>query len=133
LETAGSPKALSVRQNAGLVDDKHVAARLTELPIISMPPPTSAEFEEAGYDLLADLEKVDPESYLLHCMEIQRRKQFDGRHVVGGLAVLTAITRGGLTQRVVHTWPEDRPGRMIVPREIDWAKWREAAKASLSR
>ncbi|MET4218992.1 hypothetical protein ACVWWG_001250 [Bradyrhizobium sp. LB7.2] len=36
--------------------------------------------------MIADVEKVDPESYLLHSMEIQRRKRFDGRHVVGGLA-----------------------------------------------
>ncbi|MGY3456576.1 hypothetical protein ACVWW5_002026 [Bradyrhizobium sp. LM3.4] len=36
--------------------------------------------------MIADVEKVDLESYLLHCMEIQRRKRFDGRHVVGGLA-----------------------------------------------
>jgi hypothetical protein len=51
-----------------------------------MPPPSREEFRDASFDLIADVEKVDPESYLLHCMEIRRRKRFDGRHVVGGLA-----------------------------------------------
>ncbi|MGY4289357.1 hypothetical protein ACVWXO_008623 [Bradyrhizobium sp. LM2.7] len=60
-------------------------------------PPSREEFQEAGFDLIADFEKVDPESYLLHCMEIQRRKRFDGRHVVGGHAILTTITAGGVT------------------------------------
>lgn len=123
LETAGTPKALLIRQNAEF-SEEHVAASLTELPIISMPPPSREDFQAAGYDLLADLEKVDPESYLLHCMEIQRRKRFDGRHVVGGLAQLTTITASGLTQRVVHVWPEDQPGKRIEPVPIDWSAWR---------
>jgi hypothetical protein len=117
LETAGTPKALSVRQSAEF-EEKHVAVSLTELPIIVMPPPSREEFQEAGSDLVADVEKVDPESYLLHCMEIQRRKRFDGRHVVGGLAVLTSITADSVTQRVVHRWPEDQPGELIRPRAI---------------
>ncbi|NYG49873.1 hypothetical protein GGD67_007372 [Bradyrhizobium sp. IAR9] len=125
LETAGTPKALLVRQNAEFAE-KHVAASLTELPIISMPPPSREEFQAAGYDLLADLEKVDPESYLLHCMEIQRRKRFDGRHVVGGHAVLTTITASGVVQRLVHVWPEDQPGKRIEPKAIDWAAYRAA-------
>lgn len=86
--TDGSPKAVSVWQSADF-GNKHIAASLKELPVIAMPPPTRAEFEEAGYHLAANLETVDPASDLLHCMEIQRRKLFDGRYVVGGLAVLT--------------------------------------------
>jgi len=123
LETAGTPKALLVRQNAEF-EEKHVATRLTELPIIAMPPPSREEFQEAGFDLIADVEKVDPESYLLHCMEIQRRKRFDGRHVVGGHAVLTTVTRDGVTQRVVHRWPEDRVGKTIRPKPMDWKAWK---------
>ena len=99
-----------------------------------MPPPSREEFQEAGSDLVADVEKVDPESYLLHCMEIQRRKRFDGRHVVGGLAVLTSITADSVTQRVVHRWPEDQPGELIRPRAINWTAWRmERQSAGLSR
>ncbi|MET4316279.1 hypothetical protein [Bradyrhizobium sp. RT5a] len=79
---------------------------------------------DAGFDLLADLEKVDPESYLLHCIEIQRRKRFDGRHAVGGVALFTTITASHLTQRVVHVWPEDRPGKRIEPAPMDWSAWR---------
>lgn len=123
LETAGSPEALRVKANSEF-EGKHVAVSLTEVPIMSMPPPSREEFEEAGYDLLADLEKVDPESYLLHCMEIQRRKRFDGRHAVGGLALLSTITALGVMQRVVHVWPEDRPGKRIEPAPIDWSAWR---------
>lgn len=89
-----------------------------------MPPPSREEFQNAGYGLLADLEKVDPESYLLHCMEIQRRKRFDGRHVVGGLAMLTTITASRVTQSVVHVWPEDRPGKRIEPGPMDWSVWK---------
>ncbi|WP_445219850.1 hypothetical protein ACKWRH_06820 [Bradyrhizobium sp. Pa8] len=102
LETAGSPQALLVRQNADF-EEKHVATSLTELSIIAMPPTSREEFQEAGYDLIADVEKVDPDSYLLHCMEIQRRKRFDGRHVVGGHVILTTITASDVTKRVVPT------------------------------
>ena len=123
LETAGTPKALLVRQSVEF-EEKHVAASLTELPIISMPPPSREDFRAAGYDLRADLEKVDPESYLLHCMEIQRRKRFDGRHVVGGHAVLTTVTRDGVAQRAVHSWPEDRAGKPIKPKPMDWQGWK---------
>ncbi|UWU89607.1 hypothetical protein [Bradyrhizobium sp. CB1015] len=123
LERAGTPKALLVRQSAEF-EEKHVAASLTELPVISMPPPSREEFQAAGYDLLANLEKVDAETYLLHCMEIQRRKRFDGRHVVGGHAILTTITRDGVAQRVVHRWREDRPGKPIRPRPMDWNGWK---------
>ncbi|MHC4051369.1 hypothetical protein [Bradyrhizobium sp. 25ACV] len=129
LETAGTPKALLVRQSAEF-EEKHVAASLTELPIISMPPPSREEFQAAGYDLLADLEKVDPESYLLHCMEIQRRKPFDGRHVVGGHAVLTTVARDGVAQRVVHRWAEDRTGKPIRPKPMDWKTWRAGRMAA---
>ncbi|MCK1420723.1 hypothetical protein IVB15_32970 [Bradyrhizobium sp. 182] len=131
LETAGTPKALLVRQSAEF-EEKHVAASLTELPIISMPPPSLEEFQAADYDLIADLEKVDPESYLLHCMEIQRRKRFDGRHVVGGHAVLTTITASGVVQRLVHVWPEDQPGSRIEPVPIDWSAWRAERAAARS-
>ncbi|MCP3400237.1 hypothetical protein [Bradyrhizobium sp. CCGB20] len=134
LETVGSPQALLVKQNAGEFEEKHVAASLTELSIIAMPPPSREEFQEAGFDLIADVEKVDPGSYLVHCMEIQRRKRFDGRHVVGGHAILTTITASDVTQRVVHVWPEDQPRRRIEPAQIDWSAWRAArAGASLPR
>ncbi|MET3997937.1 hypothetical protein ABID65_009620 [Bradyrhizobium sp. S3.9.2] len=59
------------------------------------------------------MEKVDPESYLLHCMEIQRRKRFDGRHVVGGLAHLTTITASGLTQPDMQRRPSACVGAPI--------------------
>lgn len=123
LQTAGSPKAISLRQNAGFVEERHVAVSLRELSIVAMPPPSREEFRDAAFDLIADVEKVDPASYLLHLMEIQRRRRFDGRHVVGGHAVLTTITASEVTQRVVHVWPEDRPGKRIEPAPIDWAAW----------
>jgi len=56
--------------------------------------------------------------------QIQRRKSFDGRHVVGGHAVLTTITASGVVQRVVHVWPEDQPGKRIEPAPLDWSVWR---------
>ena len=127
LETAGSPQALLVKQSAGFVEKKNVAVNLRKLSIIAMPPPSREEFQEAGFDLIADAEKVDPGSYLVHCMEIQRRKRFDGRHVVGGHAILTTITASDVTQCVAYVWPEDQPGKRIEPQPIDWSAWRVAA------
>jgi hypothetical protein len=81
----------------------------------------------AQYPLGANGDCVDPESKLVHILEIQRRKEADdGNHYVGGLATLTTVTRDGVQQRVVHRWPEDKVGERIEPRPIDWAAWRAA-------
>lgn len=66
---------------------------------------------------------MDPETELLHLLEIQRRIPFDGRYYVGGQALLTSIDRSGVHQRIVHKWDEDEPGKVIVPQPIDWAAW----------
>lgn len=124
LETTGSPVATRIAEQ-----DKHggkyAVSDLTETSVFSVPCPTKLEFANAGYDLCADLERVDPAEYLLHAMEIQRQTQFGGRHVVGGQAVLTTVTAEGVTQRVVHRWEEDKAGEPIKPRPIDWEVWRE--------
>jgi hypothetical protein len=66
----------------------------------------------------------DPESKLLRLLEIQRRMQAaDGNYYVGGLATLTIATADGISQRVVHRWPEDQPGQKIAPCPIDWTVW----------
>jgi hypothetical protein len=51
----------------------------------------------------------------------------DGKYYIGGHAVLTTVTRDGVTLRVVHVWPEDQPAKRIEPAPIDWSAWRAAA------
>lgn len=131
LETSGSPTAERIAAQDNYAG-KYAAADLMELTVTSAPVPTRAEFAEAGYDLGADFERVDPATYLLHLTEIQRHAKFGGEHVVGGQAVLTTITRDGTEQRVVHTWP-DEPGKPVVPEPIDWTAWRAAREKPMSR
>ncbi len=72
-------------------------------------------------------EMLDPDVDLLALMETQRRTLVNGRHVVGGLALLTTIKPGGeIVQRVIHRWEEDRVGELVEPRPIDWPAWRAA-------
>ncbi|UQD96133.1 hypothetical protein [Bradyrhizobium japonicum] len=40
----------------------------------------------------------------------------DGKYYIGGHAVLTTVTRGGVTQRAVQRWPGGVPGKPVRPR-----------------
>lgn len=97
---------------------------LIEQEVLSFPTPSIDMFKSAGYDIAANLEHVNPETYLLHLLEIQRRIRFGTEHLVGGHALLTSIDATGLTQRIVHTWDEDAVGETIKPLPIDWSAWR---------
>jgi hypothetical protein len=99
------------------------------------PPPVAMLNELAfpDYKFVDDLGEVAiPEIDLLHILEAQRRRKFATRpgceeaHKVGGLALLTSITRDGVSQKVVHRWTEDRIGELISPLPIDWKAWRAA-------
>jgi hypothetical protein len=76
---------------------------------------------------------------LLHLLEVQRRTKFSlgegypERHWVGGLALLTTVTKDGVSQRVMHRWDEDRLGEIIEPLPVaDWKSWRATkAKAAM--
>jgi len=108
---------------------------LAELPIIAVPPPSLDEIMAANYPLGSAGDPVGPEEKILHLMEVQRRiPADDGKFYVGGQAMLTTITAQGVTQRVIRQWPEDKPGELVRPAEIDWAAWREKrATAGMSR
>ena len=123
METKGS-KADWVKANSLHPGGFGVVTELTELKISAVPPPTAEIMIAAGYDLLGDLNAKDAAKDLLHILEIQRRMKIDDVSYVGGHAVLTSITADGVSQKVVHRWPEDQPGRKIVPAPIDWATWR---------
>jgi hypothetical protein len=105
------------------------------LPIIATPAPQVGELIAAGWPIGVDPENRNVETDLLHLLEIQRRKKVDtGQSYVGGQAVLITITRDGVEQRIVHTWPDDKAGQPIVPLPIDWTAWRLARQtAGLSR
>jgi hypothetical protein len=122
--TTGGEKQKWVRRNRHSSDEDW-CRDLTEQPLMAMPCPTLDEFTAAGFRFGADLEQRSPESVLMHIMEIQRRmRSIDGHYCVGGHAVATTVSEMGVTQRIVHTWPEDKVGEPIAPREIDWAAWR---------
>ena len=121
----GGSEAERIARNSTHIDPASIAHDLMELPILANPSPSLEELQSAGWPIGVDRDKRDAETDLLHMLEIQRRKQMDdGKFYVGGQAILTTVTRGGVEQRVVHTWPEDKVGRPIRPRPIDWVAWR---------
>jgi hypothetical protein len=120
METAGQ-KADWVNANNPHPDGFGVVTELTELKVGAVPCPTLEQYLAAGYDILGDLDAKDAATDLLHILEIQRRMLFDGVSYVGGHAMLTTVTAVGVSQKVVHRWPEDQPGQKIEPAPIDWA------------
>jgi len=77
----------------------------------------------AGWSMPDDENDMNPETGLLHLMEIQRHEEVEGAHWVGGGAFLTSIDRNGVTQRIVHRWKEDEVGEFIRPLPIDYDEW----------
>jgi hypothetical protein len=108
---------------------------LTALPLITIPTPDVDLIRSTGWPVSMDLNNMDPERELLHIAQVQRQQVKNrSRVLVGGQATLTTITKAGLTQRVVHTWPEDQVGQTIEPKPIDWTKWwKERETAGMSR
>ncbi len=122
--TEGSEKE-RLRRNNPHTREEDMAHELTEVPIVANPTPTGDAIKAAGWPLLVDADERNVEADLLQMLEIQRcMRQDDGKYYVGGQAVLTTVNANGVTQRLVHTWGEDEPGKTIAPREIDWAAWR---------
>ncbi|MGB3043903.1 MAG: hypothetical protein WBB98_12030 [Xanthobacteraceae bacterium] len=66
---------------------------------------------------------------LLHMAEIARHEEIEGKHWVGGKAVLTSIDAAGLSQKIIQIWGEDKIGEYIAPQPIDWKAWRADRKA----
>jgi hypothetical protein len=104
--------------------------KLIERPAAFVLPAPSAEIlQQADFRGDADIEKLIPEIDLLQILEMQRQSLIDlngqPSYVVGGLALLSTVARGGtITQRVIHRWP-DEIGEPILPEEIDdWKAWR---------
>jgi hypothetical protein len=107
--------------------------KLVERPnAIAWPVPDADIMRAAEFRDDVDIEKLVPEIDLLQIMEMQRRSliEFNGQeiHLVGGLALLSTVARGGvITQRVIHRWSEDTIGELIQPEPItDWKQWRTA-------
>jgi hypothetical protein len=122
-------------QNTGYEAKPYKLMPITD--ITGNPAADVAELREAGLvrkDVTVDelCEVLDPCIDLLAMLEVQRRRKtplrpgLPVRHWVGGLALLTSITRDGITQRVVHRWEEDAIGQIVKPRPIDWKAWRAA-------
>ncbi len=98
------------------------------------PVPSPELRHTAGFWIPDDLNQVNPEIDLLHLLEVQRHEEVTGHHWIGGSALLTSIDRTGVTQRIVHTWPEDKVGEVIKPLPINWKQWiAERKYAGLSR
>lgn len=111
----------------------YVAFELTEAPIAINPGVHHDRLEEAG--LLVNGAPVgEPEDWLMRLIDIQRSKrtgarntpvtyeetpaESGGKYHIGGAAVLTKLTRHGITQRVVRRWPDKLHSEIeIEPRE----------------
>jgi hypothetical protein len=96
-----------------------------------VPAPSAEIMSVAAHGFLdVNIEKLVPAVDLLQIMEMQRQSLVEYNdldiHIVGGLALLSTVTRGGvITQRVIHRWPEDKIGQDIQPESIDdWKQWR---------
>jgi hypothetical protein len=113
-------------ERAPFVPDVQVVA------INANPAPTAQQFFEARFPT-CDPEQYVPERDMLHMLEIQRRTRLEHQQwpwLVGGHATLTRVDHLGVTQRVIHTWDEDRVGERIQPKPItNWAGWRAALVA----
>ncbi|MFK4507155.1 hypothetical protein LPJ38_26460 [Bradyrhizobium daqingense] len=121
----GGEKLKWVRENSAHTDPDSVAHDLVELPILANPTPPIEDLLAAGWPIGVNRDSRDAELDLLHMMEIQRRRRAtDGIYYVGGHAVLTTVTREGVSQRAVHRWREDRAGKKIRPKPMDWTGWR---------
>lgn len=96
----------------------------------------AAHYPVRGTTLEEIVANTDPQVDLLHMMEMQRRMEtplragLDLHYWVGGFALLTSVTRDGITQKVLHRWSEDRVNDVVTPQPIDWAAWRAARTAN---
>jgi hypothetical protein len=91
-------------------------------PFSASPLPSAADLDRVGWSsTVADITKFDAERHGAVLVEAQRHMRFvppNGGppcHQVGVHVALTEITREGITQRIVHRWPDDRIGELIVP------------------
>ena len=78
-----------------------------------------------GFD---GIEHMDLDAHGLMLLELQRAKRTalapgrDAHHWVGGFAMISTVSRSGVSQRVLHRW-EDQVGETISPPPVDWPEW----------
>lgn len=100
---------------------------LASLGLNFHPCPSAHQLFEARFPIsLAESDLLVPEIDLLQLLEVQRRIPciHNGRPFIGGYALLTSVSRDGVSQRRVHTWGDDKVGQLIKPGPIDWKAWR---------
>lgn len=123
LWSEGSSRVALVLDESG-IQGPFERGKLEDTPAGGTPLPAPELRAAAGWPRSKVIDDLDPAVDLLHLMEVQRQEEIRGRHWVGGRAVLTSVSREGITQRVVHTWNEDKVGHFIQPLPIDWPTWR---------
>lgn len=132
LWTDGSTRVEQIIDNSanGATAKERRSKLILQDGIAGTPLPGMELIRAAGFQIRED-DAYSPELDLFHLTEIARHEEIEGRHWVGGAAMLTSIDRRGVSQRVVHRWSEDAIGELIRPLPIDWKTWRaerEAAK-----
>lgn len=72
-------------------------------------------------DLDASFDDAKLRANLIKLMELQRASLYPpilpgrtDRHIVGGFVQMTTVTELGISQRIIHRWPEDRVGEKIT-------------------
>lgn len=129
--TDDSDRAQQVTENSGFSKAyaESVRGKLIKQPadqINGSPMPSPQLADEAGFRIHNSNDRYVPEIDLLHLMEIARHERIEDAHWVGGKAVLTSISKDGLSQRVVEHWQGDQIGEFVAPDPIDWKAWRAA-------
>lgn len=113
--------------------------KLVPLDDVIMNPPWAAHLNpiECGFraakSSLADT--LDPEVDMVVMLQMQRLREeplrpgLPATSKVGGHALLTSIDVGGVRQRVVYRWTNDRVGEVIAPeKNVDWKALRRELK-----
>jgi hypothetical protein len=111
----------------------HTLSALCCAPLIDQ-----AQLPATGFPMHLKPNKLNPETDLLHLMELMRRTPSEMKpwlpkiNTVGGFALLTSVSRTGITQKVLAEY-SDRVGEKITPEAIDWKKWRtESARTNVN-
>lgn len=107
--STGIAVAMANSPNAGTVQN----GAFVPMDMGGTPLPGPDLLTAAGF-VVKKPDKWTPDRDMLRLMQIMRSEKIEGRHNIGGAAILSTIDRVGFRQRVIHRWP-DEVGKMIVP------------------
>lgn len=128
--TDGSSRLYEVLANSNGNSNELPTRKLVRQTGIAGTPLPSDELADACRYVIKRTDDYVAAVDLLHLAEIARHEEIEGKHWVGGKAVLTSIDAAGISQKIIQIWGEDKIGEYIAPQPIDWKAWRASRTAS---